>query len=177
MLRMGKATAGSTAVDPAAVEGDFRSFYAAERPRLVRALYLLTGSLADAEDVAQEAMVRIFERWEHVRGMDSATGYLYRTALNLNHRRVRRLLLGAQRLGASLDDSPDPAIRAEARGDVRRALRALSRGHREVLVLHEWLELDAAEVGRALGIAPGSARSRLHRARASFRAHLGEGYE
>src|SRR2546428_3542908 len=76
---------------------DFRAFFEAEYRRLARAVYLLTDDIAEAEDVAQEAMVRVYERWERVRAMDSPTGYLYRTAMNLNRSRLRKLMTNAKR--------------------------------------------------------------------------------
>jgi DNA-directed RNA polymerase specialized sigma24 family protein len=67
----------------------FEEFFQAEHVRLARALYLLTGSAADADELTQEAMVRVYERWDRVRQMDSPQGYLFRTALNLHRSRLR----------------------------------------------------------------------------------------
>ena len=60
----------------------FEDFFHAHHERLLRAMYLATGDRHEAEDLAQEAFVRILERWERVRGLDYPVGYLYRTALN-----------------------------------------------------------------------------------------------
>ena|SRR5947207_12710303 len=68
---------------------DFEDLYLAERVRLVRAMLLLTGRVGEAEDLAQDAFVRVYERWPQIREMDSPTGYLYRTALNLHRKRLR----------------------------------------------------------------------------------------
>src|SRR6266516_4369257 len=62
---------------------EFQRFFEAEHHRLTTALYLITGDTSEAEELSQEAMVRMYERWDRVRRMDSPTGYLYRTALNL----------------------------------------------------------------------------------------------
>jgi DNA-directed RNA polymerase specialized sigma24 family protein len=62
---------------------DFESLFEAEYPRLMRMMYLLTGNREEARDVAEEAMVRVFERWDRVGLMDSPGGYAYRVALNL----------------------------------------------------------------------------------------------
>src|SRR5215831_10524331 len=80
----------------------FRWFFEAEYVRLCEALYLLTGDAYEAEDLAQEAMTRALERWERVGTMDSPTGYVYRTALNLNRKRIRRLVVAARRALASV---------------------------------------------------------------------------
>jgi len=67
----------------------FAEFFARHRERLSRACLLLTGDATDAEDLAQESMGRVLERWDRVSSMNSPDGYLYRTALNL-HRNARR---------------------------------------------------------------------------------------
>src|SRR6266487_2015772 len=72
---------------------DFESFYLAHRVRLFRALVVVTRDVHVAEEVAQDAFVRVWERWDRVRRMDDPTGYLYRTALNgwfQVHRRAAR---------------------------------------------------------------------------------------
>lgn len=156
---------------------DFADFYASESLRLVRALHLLTGSVAEAEDLAQEAMVRAYERWARVRTMDSPIGYVYRVAFHLNRRRLRTLMLRANKCFPVPAESPDPSETAEARSDVLRTLMGLRRGYREVLVLREWLGMEAGEAARVLGIEAVSVRARLHRARVAFRNQIGEGYE
>src|SRR2546427_3349094 len=68
----------------------FDRFFAEEYQRLARALFIVVGDPVEAEDLAQEAMVRVFERWDRVADLESPTGYLYRTALNLHRSRSRR---------------------------------------------------------------------------------------
>ena len=75
--------------EPAETAADFREFYEAQHERLGRALYLLTRSSHEAEELAQEALVRVYERWDRVRTMDSPIGDCYRTAMNLNRNRLR----------------------------------------------------------------------------------------
>ncbi len=150
---------------------DFEGFFRAEYPRLATALHLLIGDRAEAEDVAQEALSRVYERWDRVRAMDSPTGYLYRTALNLQRKRARRLARRPPPPAA--DPSPDPAAVAERRAAIRDALRSLSAEQREALVLVEWLGMDAAETGALLGISAGSVRARVHQAREALRARFG----
>src|SRR6266542_5220110 len=58
---------------------EFHRFFEAEHRRMTTALYLITGDTSEAEELSQEAMVRMYERWDRVRRMDSPTGYLYRT--------------------------------------------------------------------------------------------------
>ena len=146
-------------------------FFEAEYGRLLKVLYLITGSRVEAEDLAQEAMARALERWQRVSTMERPGGYVYRTALNLNRKRLRHLSVAARRLAAVLDRQ-EPSV--EERTEVRMALDSLPRPMREALVLVEWLGLDAAEAGRLLGIRPGSVRSRVSRARSALRERIGE---
>jgi RNA polymerase sigma-70 factor (ECF subfamily) len=74
-------------------DDSFGSFFEAEYDGLYRTLLLMVGSRTEADELAQEAMARVYERWDRVRGMGSAAGYAYAVAFNLNRRRLRRLLL------------------------------------------------------------------------------------
>ncbi len=163
---------GTGAQSAPAFEEFFRSVY----PSLARGLLLLTGDPGEAEDLAQEALARAYERWDRVQAMDSPDGYVYRTALNLNRKRLRRLAVRAHRVLSGPAEA-DPADAAAARTDVRRALVQVSRTQREALVLVEWLGLSAEEAGGVLGIDAASVRSRLHRGRAALRERLGESDE
>src|SRR5919197_5730967 len=83
----------------------FDEFFAAEYGRLARAVFLLVRDRYIAEDLAQEAMARVFERWDRVSGMSSPQGYLYRTAVNLHRKRLRRLAVQTRHL---ISDSRRP---------------------------------------------------------------------
>lgn len=151
---------------------DFREFFEHEYRRLAKALFLMTGDPLEAEELAQEALVRMFERWDQVRQMHSPTGYLYRTALNLSRSRVRRLASRA-RFALSPPPEADPLARVEARDEVRRLLAALPRGQREAVVLVEWLDMGADEAGEILGVDGSTVRVQLSRARRALRTAAG----
>jgi RNA polymerase sigma-70 factor, ECF subfamily len=151
---------------------DFEGFFHTEYPRLVKSLYLTTSDLLEAEELAQEAMARVFERWDRVRAMDAPGGYLYRTALNLNRKRLRRLAVRARRV-LRAPEPVDAMAASEAKSDLVRALAGLPDGQKEALVLVDWLELTSEEAGRILGIRPASVRSRAHRAREKLHEELG----
>ena len=153
-------------------EAGFETFFRDHYSNLARALYLLTGDRAEAEDLAQEAFARVFERWSRVSSMGTPSGYLYRAAMNLNRSRLRRMAVRARRL-VSTPESADPAMDVETRHEVVRAVASLPPAQREALVLVEWLQLDANEAGRILGIEPVSVRGRVHRAKATLRERLG----
>ena len=116
-------------------------------------------------------MVRVYERWDRVRQMDSPQGYLFRTAMNLHRSRLRGLATRARHIFTATP-SPDPADVAESRDSITRALASLPTGQREAVVLVEWLGMGQDEAAATLGIKPGSIRARLSRAKADLRTML-----
>lgn len=152
---------------------EFEEFFRAEYSGLVRAFYVLTADQAEAEELAQEAMARAYERWDRVGAMESPAGYLYRIGVNLNRHRLRHLGVRARRLLAMTRDAQSEQVPG-VRGEIAEAIASLSGAPREAFMLVEWLGFSAEEAGRVLGIAPGSVRSRVHRAKAALRARLGD---
>lgn len=151
-----------------ASDPSFEAFFSAEFARLARAMFLLTGSASEAEDLAQEAMVRVYERWEQVSRMNAPTGYLFRTALNLHRSGLRRMARSLR--GGADREVADVIGAAEDREALRRALASLPIGQRQALILVEWLSLSPEEAGRVLGIAAVSVRVRVSRAKKALRA-------
>ncbi|MGH2723492.1 MAG: RNA polymerase sigma factor [Actinomycetota bacterium] len=163
----------ATTVASAERAESFEDFFHAEYERLLRALYLATGDRHEAEDLAQEAFVRVYERWGTVSGLHNPPGYVYRTALNLRRSRLRRVATAARRLvRIRHEDEPDPARAADDRDAIRRALAAIPAGQREALVLVEWLGLSDVEAAEVLGVASVTVRVRISRARPVLQAHL-----
>ena len=83
-----------------ALEGatqSFEDFFRAEHAGLFRALCLVTGSRHEAEEVMQEAFMRVYERWDRVAAMERPKGYLYRVAINEFRSRYRRTVRAARR--------------------------------------------------------------------------------
>jgi RNA polymerase sigma factor (sigma-70 family) len=155
----------------------FEEFFRHEYRHVLRAVYLSTRNVADAEDLAQEAMARAFERWERVGRMTSPSGYVYQTAMNLNRKRLRRLAVRARHESRVSQVSDDAG---EVRSQVIEALASLSPDRRDALVLTVWFGLGAEESGKLLGIGPSAVRTRVHRARAELRERAsieGEGDE
>jgi len=155
----------------------FVAFFTTHYGDLAKALYLLTRDPTEAEELAQEAMTRVYERWSRVRTMDSPGGYLYRTALNLHRKRARRSAVIAVIHPSGAREGADPAQVVEDRIEVLRLLASLSVPQRQVVVLVEWLGMDSAEVADVLGIKPASVRTRLYRAREVLRGGMGDGYD
>jgi RNA polymerase sigma-70 factor, ECF subfamily len=151
----------------------FVDFFHANHERLLRVLYLSTGDRHEAEDLAQEAFVRVYERWARVGATENPAGYLYRVALNQHRSRLRRLRVAARK-ALHLAPAPpaDELAATDERVSVRRALAGLPDGQREAVILVEWLGMTDAEAGTALGVSPGAVRTRLHRARAALSTTL-----
>src|SRR4029434_5011758 len=98
-----------------------------EHKRLFQALYLLTGDRSEADDLAQEALLRAYERGDGVAAMASPAGYVYRTPLNLHRSHLRALMVRARRVFAAIP-ADDLSGTVAASHDVRQALRQLARG-------------------------------------------------
>jgi DNA-directed RNA polymerase specialized sigma24 family protein len=75
----------------------FEGFVVENQTRLFGSLCLMTGSRHEAEEIAQEAFVRVLERWQQVRALDDPTGYLFVTALNVFRKRFRRARVALRR--------------------------------------------------------------------------------
>ena len=146
----------------------FEAFYQAEARTLFRRLWLVTGNRAEAEELMQDAFLKVWERWEQVGAMEDPVGYLYRTAMNLFRKRYRRAVLAIRRsmgLAPSRDDFAD----ADDRETVRQVLSTLPPRQRAALVLTELLGFSPDDAGRALGVQASTVRSLSHQGRASFR--------
>ena len=151
-----------------ATEGGFELFYLAHRVRLFRALVTVTRDTHAAEEVAQEAFVRVWERWERVQQMEDPVGYLYRTALNGWFQVHRRAARAAKRAMAP-SRVVDPLESVEERDVLARHLLELPGRQRAALVLTEYLGLDSVEAARVLGIRPGTVRRLASKGRATLR--------
>ncbi|HEY3560418.1 MAG TPA: SigE family RNA polymerase sigma factor [Kribbella sp.] len=148
-----------------------REFYAACQPRLVGVITLLTGSRTEAEDIVQEAFVRLVPRWKQVSRYDAPEAWVRLVAVRLaanRHRDRNRLTQLFRRLPAQ--HAPDPADRYA--GDLEQALVALPMPTRQVVVLHYVCDLSVAQVAETLGIAEGTVKSRLSRARDALSTRL-----
>jgi RNA polymerase sigma-70 factor (ECF subfamily) len=157
---------------PAGVDAlarEFSAFFADEYRRLFQALVLISGDRFEADDVAQESFVRVFERWDRVANMESPVAYLYRTALNEHRSRVRRRLRWARRslFVRQRDDGVSDA--AVARAEIARGLAMLTEDQRVALVLVEFAGMTPTEAGAALDVDAASIRARIYRARTKLR--------
>jgi RNA polymerase sigma factor (sigma-70 family) len=151
----------------------FEAFFRAEHARLLRALFVVTGSAEEAEELMQEAFLSVWERWERVRSLESPTGYLYRTAMNAFRSRLRR---AARIAGRVIRPAPmaDPFEGSDERDAVARALAALTERQRAALVLTEMLGFGSEEAGEILGVKAVTVRVLASQGRAAMRGVLGD---
>jgi RNA polymerase sigma-70 factor, ECF subfamily len=147
----------------------FEDFYEVTFRRLFTALCLVTGNRHEAEEVAQEAFLRVFERWEHVGELEDPTGYLFRVAMNVFRSRLRRAALGLRRALLLAPASTDDLARVETHDAVVRLLLGLDPRQRAAVLLTALLDFSAEEAGQMLGLRASSVRSLTTRARARMK--------
>jgi RNA polymerase sigma-70 factor (ECF subfamily) len=163
----------------------FRSLYEAEVIALLGYAARRLDRPSDAADVVADVFMVAWRRIDQVPTGGDARPWLFGVANNVisNHRRGARR---RDRLADRLADRLHGELRmiptsTPAPSDdvllVRQALGRLSEDDRELLLLTNWEGLSPAEVAVAMGIPPGTVRSRLHRARQQLRRRLGPGFE
>ena len=155
-------------------EAEFSELFASQYGRLCWLGLLLTGSRAEAEELAQEALARTWWRWKLVRRPDDPGSYARRVLVNRHRSLLRRAAVEARSLARSrpVEEVAPPA------GDERamvlwQAVQALPARQRAVLVLRFHQDLTEAEVARLLGLPLGTVKSLGHRALARLRQRLG----
>ena len=168
---MDRSAVALTVSEPVPALGSFEAFYDRERGGLYGTLCLITGSPAEADDLAQEAFVRVWERWDRVAGMEHPAAYLYRVAVNLQRSWYRRALRSAGR-GLARGDDAEPFAELEARDEVFRALAGLAPRQRAAVVLTDLLGFDSEAAGRMLSVRPSTVRVLAHQGRASMKQSL-----
>ena len=178
-------------------QGDKEAFYGLVRP-CEKAVYVAAVSIlnnpADAEEVAQEAVLKAFSRLTQFRGEARFSTWLIQITINearLKLRKDRRHLyepVDEQRTDeegeycpkdfADWREVPSEALqRKELREALKRAIAALSPRYREVLILRDVQHLSTEETARVLGITEGSVKTRLLRARLQMRDALAPGVD
>jgi RNA polymerase sigma-70 factor (sigma-E family) len=157
---------------------DIEEFYASMRPRLVGFLGLYCGDTAVGEDLAQEALARVWARWSKVRRLDSPHAWTYRIGLNLATSVLRRRVVALRahrRLTAEAHVRPaeaDPALHL----DVRRAVASLPRRQRAAITLRYFADLSVEQTAQVMGCAPGTVKALTHQAVAGLRQILADSH-
>jgi RNA polymerase sigma-70 factor (ECF subfamily) len=168
-IPLGRAAAGTERHEVAETHASFETFFEQTHQRLFGGLCLVTGNRHEAEEIMQDAYLKVWERWDRVSGMDDPTGFLFRTAMNGFRSRYRRTSLAIRRRMA-LAPSVDDLAAVEDRDEVVRILRPLSPAERASIVLTTMFGYSSEEAGRLLGVKAATVRAHATRARAGARA-------
>ncbi|MCA1559023.1 MAG: RNA polymerase sigma factor [Acidobacteria bacterium] len=159
----------------------FEELYRAHSGRLFSVACRMLGNTADAEDLLQDIFLAAHRKLDSFRG-DSALGtWLYRLATNQCLDYLRSRTARSNQLTGALDDEPGLADassrglgeRVVTRMDLERAVAQLPEGCRAAFVLHDVEGLEHREVADVLGIAEGTSKSQVHKARLRLRTLLG----
>jgi RNA polymerase sigma-70 factor (ECF subfamily) len=151
----------------------FEAFFEQQHQRLFRALWLLTRNHQEAEEILQDAFLRLWERWDRVIAGPDPIAYLYRTAMNLWRSRLRRAAVAARKAIHHLQND-DPMAGVEERDAVVRALAPLPPRQRAAVVLMDVLDLSSERAGEVLGIKPVTVRVLAARARETLAKEMGD---
>jgi RNA polymerase sigma-70 factor (ECF subfamily) len=168
-------------------EGDLSAFeelYRAHAGKLFSVACRMVGNPTDAEDLLQEIFLSAHRKLDGFRG-DSALGtWLYRLATNHCLDYLRSRAARTNQVTDPLDDEPGLyeagtrtrglAEQTVSKMDLERAMARLPEGCRAAFVLHDIEGLEHREVGQVLGIAEGTSKSQVHKARLRLRALLSE---
>jgi RNA polymerase sigma-70 factor (sigma-E family) len=155
------------------IDREFDSFVASASPSLLRTAYLLTGDRADAEDLLQNALLRVFRRWEAIEGPPVA--YTFTVLANLSRDRQRwlkRRPVLSNDDERAMADTADPVEQLLNRAEIVQAARRLPRVQQSVIACRFLLDLSVHETAVALGLAEGTVMSHTARALTKLRGLL-----
>ncbi|MEV4414896.1 SigE family RNA polymerase sigma factor [Catellatospora sp. NPDC049609] len=150
---------------------DFEAFYRGTAPRLMRFAYGLTGGLAEAQDLTQEAYARAWQRWATLHRYDNPEAWLRLVVTRLATDWWRRL---AVRRSADLPGPGSVPPPDEELMTLVAALRTLPIDQRRVLAMHYLLDQPVAEIATELAVPANTVKSWLARGRANLAAALGD---
>jgi len=155
------------APDAPGARDDFSEYVAARRSTLLRAACQLTANPADAEDLLQEGLVKVYRAWNRIADKRVAHAYVRRTMSNHQISQWRRHRVDEYPASDELPDSPVwdlDAERVELRTVLHRALATLPHRDRQVLALRYYGSYTDSEIAERLGMSVGTVKSTLWRA-------------
>jgi RNA polymerase sigma-70 factor (sigma-E family) len=155
---------------------EYDELYAAQRARLVRTAYAVSGDLGIAEDAVRTAFAKAYRSWRRISRLESPEAYVRRIVVNevLSTRRRAALRHEGSRAEPperTASGSPEDSL---ARDELWRAVRGLPPRQRAVLVLRYYEDLSERQIADALGCRPGTVKSQASAALAALRARLGD---
>jgi RNA polymerase sigma factor (sigma-70 family) len=156
----------------ATADDELERFCQEQWPRLLRAMWLHCGDPDVAEDLSQEALVRVWERWSTVRGMDRPDLWVLRVAFNLATSRWRRGAVEARARRVLGAPSPEPDMSVAL--ETRLAVLALPPRQRAAVLLRHGLGFPVRDAAVALDCAEGTVKALTHQGLQSLRDRLTE---
>src|SRR5213596_925041 len=150
----------------------FEELFLDVHDRLYRALYFITGSSADAEELMQDAFLKLWEQWDRIDKIDDPVAYLSRSGLNGFRMRMRRTRTAARRF-IPVASTRDPFDDVNVREDVRRMLRELPSRQRAAIVLTEIFGYSSEQAARIMRIRPTTVRALASQGRSALRGDVG----
>ena len=144
---------------------DFTTLYVGHYEQLLRLAVLLVGDMAAAEDVVQEAFIRVHHTIES-RPLHNPLAYLRQAVVNLARSELRRRLVRLRHAPRPMPDAAsaeEGACAAISRQEVIVALRRIPARQREAVVLRYWADLPEAEIAALMGVSVGAVKSYISR--------------
>jgi len=157
-------------------DADFTAYLQARQGRLLRTAYLLTGDQAEAEDLLQTSLAKLYLAWDRVNDRESVDAYVRRIMVNEHNSLWRRAWRRREHPTDQVPESPAPPPAYDDGTDAAlwAAVQTLPRKARAVLVLRYYEELTEAETAETLGIAVGTVKSQTSRALATLRERVAD---
>jgi len=151
----------------------FREYVRARRQALLRTAYLLTGNLADAEDLVQSALAKTYLAWHRIEDRGAVDSYVRRAMVNTQISWWRRRRLEE----FPTDEIPDQAtvdypVSSDMQESLRRAIDRLPQRMRAAVMLRYYEDMTEAEVAEVLGVSVGTVKSTVSRAVAKLRVDI-----
>jgi RNA polymerase sigma-70 factor (ECF subfamily) len=146
----------------------FEALYKLHVDKVYGVCLRMTGNVSEAEDCAQEAFIQAWKKMDRFRGDSAFSTWLHRIAVNTVLGRIRKSKREQDRILAVADTTSSPTVETGDTGELRDLSEAVDRlpeGARNVFVLHAIYGYSHDEAGEMLGIATGTSKAQLHRAK------------
>ncbi len=155
---------------PGIDDPEFRDYVRSRSRALLRTAYLLTGNVADAEDLVQSALAKTYVAWDRIQDRSALDGYVRRAIVNTHISWWRRRRLEEY----PTDEIPEQAVvdhpvSSDLQESLRRAIDRLPQRMRAAVMLRYYDDMTEAEVAEVLGISLGTVKSTVSRAMAKLR--------
>ncbi|WP_194910854.1 SigE family RNA polymerase sigma factor [Catenulispora rubra] len=160
-------------VDDASAE--FHDFFERHYAELSRLAFLLTGESEGADDLAADAMLALWHRWDRLRAADHPVAYARGVVANMARNRTRRAIRERSRVRLLWAGRTERVEEPDVAGgvDVRAALARLPFRKRSCVVLRHAFDMSEKETAQALGISVGTVKSQTSKGMAELRRLLG----